>query len=44
MHVATCLENRIDTIVSANSDFDHVSGIEEVDPLDARAVRRLLRS
>jgi len=44
IHVATCLENGIDTIVTADSDFDGVRGLRRVDPLDTRAVQRLLRS
>lgn len=44
IHVATCLENGVDTIVSADAGFDGVRGIKRVDPLDERAVRRLLRS
>ena len=43
IHVATCLENGIDTIVSADAGFDGVAGIRRVDPLDNRAVTGLLR-
>jgi predicted nucleic acid-binding protein len=42
IHVATALANEIDTIVSADSDFDQVRAIRRVDPLDARAIARLL--
>ena len=42
IHVATALANGIDTIVSADSDFDRVRAIRRVDPLDDRAVARLL--
>lgn len=42
IHVATCIENGIDTIVTADSDFDSVRGIRRVDPLDRRALSRLL--
>jgi predicted nucleic acid-binding protein len=42
IHVATCLENGIDTIVTADSEFDGIRGLRRTDPLDARAVRRLL--
>lgn len=42
IHLATCLEHGIETIVSADSDFDRVRGIRRVDPLDRRALRRLL--
>jgi predicted nucleic acid-binding protein len=44
IHVATCLQNGIDTIVTADAGFDGVRGIRRVDPLDSRAVRRLLRA
>ena len=43
LHVATCVLNGIDVIVSADSELDTVSAIRRVDPLDARARRRLLR-
>jgi predicted nucleic acid-binding protein len=42
LHVAACITHGIDVIVSADSEFDEVSGIRRVDPLDARARRRLL--
>jgi predicted nucleic acid-binding protein len=41
-HVATCALSDIDTIVTADADFDAVRGIRRVDPLDQRALRRLL--
>jgi predicted nucleic acid-binding protein len=44
VHVATCLLNDIDVIVSADRGFDGVKGIRRVDPLDERARRRLLSS
>lgn len=44
IHAATCLENRIRTILSGDRGFDHVRGLRRVDPLDDRAVKRLLRS
>ena len=34
LHVATMINNQIDFIVSADKDFDGVSEIERVDPLD----------
>lgn len=43
IHVATCLELDIKTIVSADVAFDTVRGLQRVDPLDERAVARLLR-
>jgi predicted nucleic acid-binding protein len=42
IHLATALANGIDTIVSADSVFDHVRAIRRVDPLDDRAIARLL--
>lgn len=42
IHVATAIVNGIDTIVSADADFDRVTGIERVDPLDPRATSRLI--
>jgi predicted nucleic acid-binding protein len=42
IHVATCAVNGIDTIVSADAGFDAVRGIRRVDPLDERAIARLL--
>ena len=42
IHVATALANGIDTIVSADSEFDRVRAIRRVDPLDDRAIARLL--
>ena len=42
IHLATALANGIDTIVSADSDFDQVRAIRRVDPLDDRAIARLL--
>lgn len=43
IHVATCLENGIDAIVTADDGFDGIHGIRRVDPLDQRALSRLLR-
>ena len=42
VHVATCLVNGIDVIVSADQGFDGVKGVRRIDPLDERARRRLL--
>lgn len=44
LHVGTCLDHDIDTIVTADRGFDGVRGIKRVDPLDRAAVRRLLRT
>ena len=40
VHVATCLENRIDTIVSTDEGFDQVSEIRRLAPDDRRLYRR----
>lgn len=42
IHAATCLESDIKTIVSADAAFTTVRGLHRVDPLDKRAVARLL--
>lgn len=42
IHLATCRQHDIETIVSADGGFDQVRGIRRVDPLDQRALRRLL--
>ncbi len=44
LHVGTCLDHDIGTIVTADRGFDGVRGIRRVDPLDAAARRRLLRT
>jgi predicted nucleic acid-binding protein len=44
IHAATCLENGIDTIVTADAGFDRVRGLQRVDPLDLVSMGRLLRS
>jgi predicted nucleic acid-binding protein len=44
LHVATCLLHRIETLVSADAGLDELRAVRRVDPLDARALRRLLRS
>jgi len=43
IHIATALANGIDTIVSADADFDRFRAIRRVDPLDDRARSRLLK-
>jgi predicted nucleic acid-binding protein len=43
VHVATCLANGIETIVSADRGFDAIEQLRRVDPLDAPAVAELLR-
>jgi len=40
--VATWTLSGIDTIVTAAADFDGMRGIRRIDPLDQRALRRLL--
>ena len=42
IHVAACALNGIDTIVTADEGFERVRGIRRVDPLDGRALARLL--
>lgn len=42
MHVAACALNEIGTIVSADQALDGIRGLRRVDPLDGRAVARLL--
>jgi predicted nucleic acid-binding protein len=44
LHVGTCFVNGIESIVTADRGFDRVRGIRRVDPLDAPARRRLLRT
>ena len=43
LHVATCLANGIDTVLTANRAFDGVPGLRRVDPADLAEVRALLR-
>ena len=43
VHAATCIENGLSTIVSADPAFDGLSGLQRVDPLDTRVVEDLLR-
>jgi predicted nucleic acid-binding protein len=42
LHIGTCMAHGIDTIVSADRDFDAVAGLRRVDPLDGRARSGLL--
>jgi len=42
VHVATCLANGIDTILSADRAFDSIERLHRVDPLDESAVMALL--
>ncbi|HEX9766845.1 MAG TPA: type II toxin-antitoxin system VapC family toxin [Nitriliruptorales bacterium] len=44
LHVATCQDAGIDTIVTVDGDFDGIRGLRRVDPREPAAVRRLLRS
>ena len=43
IHIATALAHDIDTIVSADADFDDVPAIRRVDPLSDAERTRLLR-
>ncbi|MGI9020557.1 MAG: type II toxin-antitoxin system VapC family toxin [Solirubrobacterales bacterium] len=42
IHVATCAENDIATIVTADAGFDSVGALSRVDPLDEPALKDLL--
>ncbi|MGI8461935.1 MAG: type II toxin-antitoxin system VapC family toxin [Solirubrobacterales bacterium] len=42
LHVGTCLEHGIETIVSADRALDDFEEVRRVDPLDAKAVAELL--
>lgn len=42
LHVGTCRSHGIDVLVSADEGFAEVRGLRRVDPLDARALDRLL--
>ena len=42
LHVGTCRSHAIDVVVSADTAFGGVRGIRRVDPLDTRALGRLL--
>ena len=44
VHAATCLVMDIPLILSADAGFDDVRGIRRVDPLDEKALQRLLAS
>jgi predicted nucleic acid-binding protein len=42
LHVATCIAHGIEVIVSADAHLDGAPGVRRVDPLNARARRKLL--
>lgn len=42
LHAATCLENGIEVILSADAGFDAVEGIRRVNPLDHEGLGELL--
>ena len=44
LHAGTCLAHGIDLVVSADAAFSRVRGLRRVDPLDARALGRVLAS
>lgn len=44
VHAATCLTYGIDTIISADNDFDGVAGLQRIDPADSASVNALLRA
>jgi predicted nucleic acid-binding protein len=41
IHVATCVINGVDTIVTADAGFDGIRGLRRIDPLDRRALSDL---
>lgn len=41
LHAAVALAYGLDTIVSADRDFDEVAGLRRIDPLDAKALSAL---
>ena len=42
VHVATCLVNGLDTVLTADRAFDSAPGLRRVDPADLAEVRLLL--
>jgi predicted nucleic acid-binding protein len=44
VHAATALNHGIETILSADADFDVIDGFTRIDPADAEAVEELARS
>jgi predicted nucleic acid-binding protein len=42
LHLGTCASHQIAVVLTADRAFDRVDGVERVDPLDPRAVDRLL--
>lgn len=42
LHAATCIENGIELIVTADRGFDSISALRRVDPLDATAMDSLV--
>ncbi len=42
VHAGTCLAHGVDVVVSADGAFEGVRGLRRVDPLDRRALGRLL--
>jgi predicted nucleic acid-binding protein len=42
IHAATALAHRVPALVSADSDFDGIPGIERVDPLDGTRLAALM--
>ncbi len=42
LHAGTCLAHGIGTVLTADRGFDSVRGLRRADPLDRRAVRRLI--
>ncbi len=44
LHAATCMDHGIEVILSADSDFDALTELRRVDPLDRQGLVELLRS
>jgi predicted nucleic acid-binding protein len=42
LHAGTCIARGIGHVLSADREFDGVHGLRRIDPLDRRALRRLL--
>lgn len=42
IHAATALAHSVPAVVSADSDFDAISGIERIDPLDSTRLAALM--
>jgi predicted nucleic acid-binding protein len=43
IHVATCIVNGVDAIVTADTGFEGIGGLRRIDPLDRRALSDLVK-